>query len=76
MIVQNNEERMSASIAFVSFCNQSLGEEGVRQLKELIQRELPEHLWPDSIIPLKEMPITPSGKIDYRKLEKQLKEIM
>lgn len=76
VIVQNNEERMSASIAFVSFCNQSLGEEGVRQLKELIQRELPEHLWPDSIIPLKEMPITPSGKIDYRKLEKQLKEIM
>ena len=39
-------------------------------LLDFLYKELPEHHWLKVIHVIEKMPITPSGKIDYRVLEK------
>ena len=45
----------------------------IRELKELAEANLPEHSLPAKIIVLDEMPLTASGKVDYRALEEMAK---
>lgn len=42
----------------------------IAELMECAREKLPEHLVPVKIVVLDEMPLTPSGKIDYKVLEK------
>lgn len=45
----------------------------IRELKEVAEANLPEHSLPAKIIVLDEMPLTASGKVDYRVLEEMAK---
>ena len=45
-------------------------EELIKNLKEAIKGGLSEHHWPEQITVIKSIPITPSGKINYREIER------
>lgn len=69
-IAVEEQERINVLIAFVSLNDR--GEENVmEELLSLLHSKLPEHFIPQEIIILDKMPITQSGKIDYRELEKK-----
>ena len=44
----------------------------VRELRQLCKEELPEYVQPVSYKFISEMPMTPVGKVDYRKLEEEI----
>ena len=44
----------------------------VRELRQLCREELPEYVQPVSYKFISEMPMTPVGKVDYRKLEEEI----
>lgn len=62
------------SIAFVTLKCNSEKTSVVNELLDYICKELPEHHWPKDIYVIENMPITPSGKIDYRILEEIAQE--
>ena len=47
----------------------NIKEKVVAELMDYAKSELPEHSVPVKIVVLEEMPLTQSGKIDYRALE-------
>ena len=53
------------------------GETGqlISMLTETVQRELPAYEHPEEIRMIETIPMTPSGKIDYRALEKLVEEM-
>ncbi|MCR4793140.1 MAG: acyl--CoA ligase [Lachnospiraceae bacterium] len=77
VIVREDEKRVNVGIAFVMLKNDDdYREEAARKefcarLTAFAQTELPEHMLPSEIRIIDKMPITPSGKIDYRELEKE-----
>ena len=44
----------------------------VRELQQICKEELPEYVQPVGYKFLDELPLTPIGKVDYRKLEEQI----
>ena len=62
------------SVAFVTLKKGSEKHVVVKMLLDFLYKELPEHHWPKVIHVIEKMPITPSGKIDYRVLEKMAYE--
>lgn len=74
-----DEKRINVAVAFVTIRDKGLSQEkrdAIRtRLFELSAVELPEHEQPVDIIIIDSMPLTPSGKIDYRALEKKNKTI-
>ena len=44
----------------------------VRELRQLCNEELPEYVQPVGYKFISEMPFTPVGKVDYRKLEEEI----
>ena len=44
----------------------------VRELQQICKEELPEYVQPVGYKFISEMPLTPVGKIDYRKLEEEI----
>ena len=44
----------------------------VRELRQLCKEELPEYVQPVGYKFISEMPFTPVGKVDYRKLEEEI----
>ena len=44
----------------------------VRELRQLCKEELPEYVQPVGYKFISEMPLTPVGKVDYRKLEEEI----
>ena len=44
----------------------------VRELQQICKEELPEYVQPVAYKFISEMPLTPVGKIDYRKLEEEI----
>ena len=44
-------------------------DKAIEMLKNFCNRELPKHMQPTEIHIMQVMPLTPSGKIDYRVLE-------
>ena len=70
VIVVPDAVRVNVPIAYV-LLKKGINETDVESsLRDLIEKELPDHLWPKTIHFLNAMPMTPSGKIDYRALEK------
>lgn len=41
----------------------------INELKDLVEKELPKHMQPETITIISQMPMTQSGKIDYRALD-------
>ena len=65
---------MFAPVVFVTFKYTIVEEtKEIIRLFDMLKQELPEHLWPSAIIPIDKMPMTPSGKIDYRVLGEMAK---
>lgn len=68
VIVLPDTVQINVSVAYVTL-KQPCREDAVDTLMSLARAELPEHLQPAAIHILDTMPMTPSGKIDYRALE-------
>ena len=68
VIVLPDTVQTNVSVAYVTL-KQPCREDAVDTLMFLARAELPEHLQPAAIHILDTMPMTPSGKIDYRALE-------
>ena len=72
--VKKDERKMFAPVVFVTFKYTIVEEtKEIIRLFDMLKQELPEHLWPSAIIPIDKMPMTPSGKIDYRVLGEMAK---
>ena len=66
---------MNAPVAFVLLKTGAAGnEQRLNEIRERIRKELPDHLWPKAVHILESMPMTQTGKIDYRALEKLAEE--
>lgn len=70
VIAAPDQARINVPVCYVLLkSEQQDRSELLRQLTDLARAELPEHLQPAAIHILDTMPMTPSGKIDYRALE-------
>ena len=70
VITQKDEERINYPIVTIK---EDHDKDIIEQLKALACRELPEYDCPEQFFILDTMPMTASGKIDYRALEKMAK---
>ena len=73
VIVRKDSERLNVPVAFITV-KDNLSDDSssiLAELRTLIEQELPEYDRPDSINIIHEMPLTPSGKINYRTLENE-----
>ena len=70
VVVREDSEKAHVAIAYVVVDNIN-DEQGkiIEDIKTAINQNLPEHLVPENIIVVDNMPLTTSGKIDYRVLE-------
>jgi len=74
-IVVTDEERLNVAISFVTMKDKNYKKEKViRELMTYAKEKFPEYLVPVKMIVLDEMPLTQSGKIDYKSLEKMVEE--
>ncbi len=72
VVVQEDPIHLHIAHAFISLSSLAFDSESIiKQLQEKASAELPEHLRPATIHILSSMPVTPSGKIDYRALERE-----
>ena len=72
VIVREDNEKISVPIAYVTLSEKAKvceTEKIIEELHKLTKRDLPDHMQLFDIIVLNDMPITQSGKIDYRMLE-------
>lgn len=70
VVVKDDKERLHIAHAFITLKSSVQDRDScIKYLEKRISEELPEHLRPDTIRILETMPVTPSGKIDYRALE-------
>ena len=75
VIVVPDAVRVNAPVAFVLLKTGAAGnEQRLNEIRERIRKELPDHLWPKAVHILESMPMTQTGKIDYRALEKLAEE--
>ena len=75
VVIKDHDTRIVVAIAFITLHNADSNDGIVEQLNILLKKELPSHMLPESIHILDKMPITSSGKIDYRALEEMVKEM-
>ena len=72
-IAISDEEKLNVLMSFVTLNEKSADKEKVvAELMNYSKSELPEHSVPVKIVVLEEMPLTQSGKIDYRALEQMM----
>lgn len=75
-IAVEDPERLNVAVSFVTMKDSSYSKEQlITELMECAREKLPEHSVPVKIVVLTEMPLTPSGKIDYKVLEKMNLEL-
>ena len=73
VIVKEDPKRMHIAIAFVSLKDKIVNSEQlINTIKENLKANLPEHMQPKEVYIIDNMPVTLSGKIDYRKLEDRI----
>jgi len=70
VVVREDKERLHVAHAFITLKSNVQDKDScIQYLEKCVQEKLPEHLRPDTIQILDTMPVTPSGKIDYRALD-------
>ena len=75
-IVVEDPERINVAVSFVTMKDSSYSKEQlIAELMECAREKLLEHSVPVKIVVLDEMPLNPSGKIDYKVLEKMNLEL-
>ena len=76
VVVKEDKEKLHKAIAFVSLSDTDKDIKEVREtIRKELERELPEHMQPDAIIVTSNIPLTTSGKVDYRSLEKEAEKL-
>ena len=76
VIVKDNEIKLTVPIAFITLKENNTDRNNViKALWKKAKLDLPSHMIPIDIIAIDNMPMTPSGKIDYRALEKMAEEM-
>lgn len=77
VVARPDSNRLNVPVAFVEMKPEAdlTKEQAINALTDVAQKELPEHMQPISIHILDTMPMTASGKIDYRALEKEKERI-
>lgn len=71
VIVRPDPIQTNVPIAFITMKKHMDIQNFEEQLLQYAKQELPDHLQPESIHIIDTMPMTPSGKIDYRALEER-----
>lgn len=72
-VVVSDEKRMNVGIVFLTLKENAADHENVlKRAWETFESKLPEHEMPVVIEIIDSMPITPSGKIDYKALEERI----
>ena len=72
-IAIQDEEKINVLVSFVTLKNKNNDEDKVvEKLMNYAKMELPEHSVPAKIMVVKEIPLTQSGKTDYRALEQMV----
>ena len=76
-LVREDPQRLHMARAYVTVKTDTAGETGqlLSMLTETVQRELPAYEHPEVIQIIETIPMAPSGKIDYRALEKLVEEM-
>lgn len=72
VIVKEDPEKMHIALAYVSLKDEykKLNTNDLTdKIRKGLEADLPDHMQPREIVIIEQMPITPSGKIDYRALE-------
>ncbi len=72
VVVKDDADRLHTAHAFITLKDVANSDSYLEDLKKHVSENLPEHLYPTTISILEKMPVTPSGKIDYRSLEENL----
>lgn len=72
--LSNYEDYMVLHLVIDEFAEVSK-EEAIESVKETIQENLPEKYWPHAINVLDTLPRTQVGKVDYKKMQEDTKEI-
>lgn len=65
-----DDTMLNKAVAFVTKSSDTDDSLLIAELKEKANSDLPKHMQPSDIVILDRMPLTSSGKIDYRELEK------
>ena len=74
VVVKEHGTRIVTAIAFITLNKMGSENELLDKLNLALRSGLPEHLQPTEIHVIDNMPMTPSGKIDYQALEKWVEE--
>lgn len=69
VIVLEDEKVAHIAIAYVEMSINSDSERLLDNIKKAMEKDLPEHLIPKEVYMIQNIPLTTSGKIDYRALE-------
>ena len=76
VIIRKDDARLHIPEAYVVLPGKNTKEKNViEKIWTAVKEEMPEHSWPESIHVIDAMPMTPSGKIDYRALEQLTRDI-
>ena len=75
VVVKEDKEKLHKAIAFVSLASTENSEVVIGEIKSALAKELPEHMQPETFILIDEIPLTTSGKVDYRALEKEAEKL-
>lgn len=71
VVVRKDDIRLHIPKAYVVLSNKNIKEDtAIEKIWAIVKGEMPEQNWPETIHVIDFMPMTPSGKIDYRALEK------
>ena len=68
VVVKPDKRRRFVPIAFVTL-NTDNKDSALSELHHIAVQEMPDHMQPADIVSIDTMPMTQSGKIDYKKLE-------
>ena len=75
VVVKKDKEKLHKAIAFVSLASTENSKVVIGEIQDMLTKELPEHMQPETIILKDNIPLTTSGKVDYRALEKEAEKL-
>lgn len=75
VVVKKDKEKLHKAIAFVALKSTETLNIDITRIATELKNELPEHMQPEMILPIAEILLTTSGKVDYRALEKEVEKL-
>lgn len=69
VVVEEDKLKLNTAIAYVVL-KKGNAEKQLAYIRETLAQQLPDYSVPKTVMVIESMPLTQSGKIDYRKLQK------